>query len=52
MRLQRPDGRVRQLDVEQRPVAGAASLVLLTAESIAVLLPQRSHRWLSSPLRN
>lgn len=51
VRLQRPDGRVGQPDVEQRPVAGAAG-VLSTGEAVTVLLPQRSHLWLFSPLRN
>lgn len=44
--LQRSDGRVRELDVVQRPV-GAVSVVFATAEPIVVLLPERSHRWLS-----
>lgn len=52
VRLQRPDGRVSQLDVEQRPIAGGASVVSSTAESIMVLLPQRSHHWLFSQLCN
>lgn len=52
VRLQRPDGRVSQLDVEQCPFVGAASVVISTVESIMVLLPQRSHHWLSSPVCN
>lgn len=51
VRLQRPDGRVRQPDMEERPVAGAGAL-LSAGESVEVLLPQRSHRWLFSALRS
>lgn len=45
MRLQRPEGRVSQLDVEQRQ-AGALS----TGESVRVLLPQTRHRSILPPL--
>lgn len=44
--LQRSESRVRQLDVVQRPV-GALPVASPAGESVALLLPQRSHRWLS-----
>lgn len=44
VRLQRPDGRVSQLDVDQGPGGGGA-VDLSTGESVTVLLPQRNHRF-------
>lgn len=44
VRLQRPDGRVSQLDVDQRP-GGGGGVGLSTGESVTVLLPQRNHRF-------
>lgn len=44
VRLQRPDGRNSQLDVDQRP-GGGGVVDLSTGESVSVLLPQRNHRF-------
>lgn len=49
--LQRPDSRVRELDMVQSP--GAAGFVVFsTGEPVVLLLPERSHRWLFSLPRN